>query len=183
MSNEVSCIIIKQVENKPTLFRYLENTVGCTVPLLNSNTSLRTCAGRRQLEALFAENEMLALAEDQRALVRQTGCVAPCQRAEYKLKFRGNYVHLMRARNRFKLIRAFLDSEKNSYATNEVGFFFGNSRYMERREYLVYDSDSFIADTGGAYIAATRKIRNHDRDFPSRLFGSPTRTEFDKHLP
>ena len=111
--------------------QFIEEHHGCRTTLMKTNKTLPFC----NLEQIFSVDELTIKISnmDEAAVYTLTGCLPPCEYDEFFLK---------------------------EGPLKDGGFIMGrkelaleivvpNGRYEEREQYIVYDSDSFIADVGG----------------------------------
>ena len=112
--------------------RYIEQQLGCNPRILGSPMSSKTyCKSSSQLRSL-ANITSRFTQSNAKEIYETTGCLACCERDEYKT-LDG------------VLTQKLSDPIKDLHIT----FLIASGSYEEKEEYLLYDSQSFMADIGG----------------------------------
>jgi hypothetical protein len=110
---------------------YIETECGCTIPLAKTNSDFPTCNETAQFQKLNDLTIKLVEADDN-AIYNITGCISACNKNEYELKAITDLLPY--------------DLPKHQLLLN-IGF--NSGRYIEKEQYVVYDTNSFVADVGG----------------------------------
>ncbi len=116
---------------------HVERDLGCRInwhdfPRGPSHPQLPDCATAEQYGRLTNWTEEISHMDE--AKVHQTmGCSAPCQKTEYTIKF-------------LTELRSDDDYPRDKL---KLRFVVRTGRYETNRQYVIYDTNAFIADTGG----------------------------------
>ena len=128
----------KNPDTTACIARFIEDNVGCGIRLLgndNGNGKKPTCSSGSQLRNLSKIFEALKHADD-KFIYEQTGCLASCEKYEYQ-GFEYHRSDVLWQRCQGDPCNLALRPEINDRS------------YDEKRQYVVYDFNSFIADVGG----------------------------------
>ena len=111
---------------------YVEQRVGCQIPIIGQLNRQRNCSGSKdELEYFNEAVRFLEMPNKKR--IRETGCMPPCTYTEFQSK---------------TIYKAKI-SRKMTGATLLLNFFSPQSIVPFEEEVLVYDGYNFIADVGG----------------------------------
>ena len=118
--------------------KFIEDQIGCSIKLHGiSINNRRTCKSRLQLYNLANTLKELKHADD-KTIYELTGCLASCERHEYQgLEFHRNDMVWLMCQGGNNTCELTLQPEINDRS------------YEEKKQYVVYDFNSFIADVGG----------------------------------
>ena len=118
--------------------KHIESELGCSVPTLKGSWSagVEPCAADEEYGRFNKVGRNLTYSGET-DVIRMVGCRPPCTFNEYA------------ASPRHQLQRGSKPILENQKANSLLlHFWFRSGRYLEKREYVVYDINSFIADIG-----------------------------------
>jgi hypothetical protein len=114
--------------------RYIENRLGCSLPWRKQNYSvlLPTCNEPWQYDKLFSIYQDTS-SMDNNEIYNITGCLSSCEKSEYQMRIQSEI------------------TQANNYPPNQykIKMILTSGRYIEKKQYLIYDNNSLIADIGG----------------------------------
>ena len=127
----------KNLNTSACIAKFIEDQMGCGIRLLGNDIGKKpTCSSGSQLRNLSKIFEALKHADD-KFIYEQTGCMASCEKYEYQgFEYHRNDVLWLPCRG---------DEPCNLSLRPEIN----DRSYDEKRQYVVYDFNSFIADVGG----------------------------------
>ena len=128
----------KDPNTSSCIAKAVEDNMGCGIRMLGSTTrNATTCNSGSQLLKLSKIFEALKHADD-KFIYENTGCLASCERYEYQ----GFEYHRNDA--------LWLPCQGGNVSCNlSIRPEMNDRTYDEKRQYVVYDFNSFIADVGG----------------------------------
>ena len=117
---------------------FIEDKIGCRIKLHGTNISKgSTCKSGLQLQHFTRILRNLTHADDT-TIYEQTGCLGSCERHEYhEFEYHRNDLVWMMCQGGNQSCELTLRLEMNDRS------------YEEKRQYVVYDFNSFVADVGG----------------------------------
>ena len=130
------CTDIGDYDTSACIARYIEKELGCNPRIHGSGTSiaqLRLCNSTTQLKRL-ANISMDLMETDANGIYNVTGCLASCEKNKYQITM----AETPKANGGSRF-----GSDLRIRVTIQNGMF------EEREQYLIYDTDSFVADIGG----------------------------------
>ena len=114
--------------------KYIANKIGCSVNIQGIEpTMFPRCSNKTQLEAFVNISTVLEQA-GATGVYDTTGCLSPCEKDKYDAVLE-NWSEDT--------------SYKNIYSQVNFVFTIYERTYIEEEQYIIYDSNSFLADTGG----------------------------------
>ena len=120
--------------------RYIENQIGCSMNIHGGgSTELLPCKSRTEQDAFINSTKKLQEA-NANTIYEQTGCLASCERNEYII-----------VDSSFKNREHSVSSQTDHILDYELYLEFNilTGSHKEEEQYVIYDSNSFIADVGG----------------------------------
>ena len=110
--------------------KFIDMQIGCSSKMLGSDSAEKaTCDNVTQLQSLSEYSYQFQEA-DANTIYKISGCLSSCEKDEYH-------------------IESTYKSSTKSPQDTRIEFRIMDSSYQELEQYLLYDSDSFIADVGG----------------------------------
>ena len=112
--------------------KFIEEKLGCWTPIygnVSKALTVKVCNNSTQLQRLVDISRTFTAA-DANTIYEETGCLAQCEKDEYKVEFRDGVL-------------------KSSPGHTKITFMLEDGSYQEMEQYVLYDFDSFIADVGG----------------------------------
>jgi hypothetical protein len=121
------------ISAKECIDTHIEKHLGCILPWKqHSFTKLPACNQALQYEKLFGLYLENAAYMDENEIYETMGCLSSCEKSKYGIKARAMTTNKKYPLNEFK-----------------IKLYFTSGRYNEKKQYLIYDSNSLIADIGG----------------------------------
>jgi hypothetical protein len=118
---------------KECTHKYIDTRLGCSLPWSKQNYSvLPTCDEPWQYNKLFSIYEETS-SMDENEIYETTGCLSSCEKNEYQMRPQSEI------------------TPKSKYPPNQfkMKIILTSGRYIEKKQYLIYDNSSLIADIGG----------------------------------
>ena len=129
---------IKSPNTSQCITKFIEDKIGCRIKLHgNGMNKGSTCKSGLQLQHLAKILRDLMHADD-KTIYELTGCQAACERHEY---------HEFEYHRNDMVWRMCQGGNKS--CDLELGLEMNDRSYEEKRQYVVYDFNSFVADVGG----------------------------------
>ena len=118
--------------------KFIEKELGCTANIIGSLYSSGTpCTTKAELLAIANVSKILSQANGN-DLYDMTGCLSPCEKYQYSL-----------ALDPVKEEPAWGSFVGDPSGQLHLRFIHLDSTYEEKEQYIIYDTNSFIADVGG----------------------------------
>ena len=133
------CTNTKEINTSACIAKYIENELGCN-PRIHGSGSISFKSGICNSTAhfkLLANISKLLMNADANGIYNVTGCLASCHKNKYQITMVDPPIS----------DGSQSPSSKNKYLRIQVSMEGG--AFEEREHYLIYDTDSFIADIGG----------------------------------
>ena len=120
---------------------FIQDKIGCSIKIHGSGLNKHpSCTKRSQIEDLLDILELLKYA-DAKAIENITGCLASCEKNEYKILFNRKIPS--------RSSQYYYCTGGNSTCYMSLTLQINEMSHEEKKQYVVYDINSFIADVGG----------------------------------